>query len=204
MHLLITGTSTGIGNYLAKNLWEKHSISWVSRRENTLKNIDFYRWDIRDNDFLEKISNEIKTLDFVILNAWVGHFWNFESITEVHHREILETNLLSPLLFTHKLLSKKKIKSGIIFIGSVAGKKSLKNGASYMASKFWLRGLVMGLKNDYKNLQIHIINPSIVKTDFHLNSNLDMSNYKENSLSDILKIIENIIAWKEKRFEVDV
>jgi len=204
MQLLITGTSSGIGRFLSENLSKNYHIFWIARRENTLKNIDFYQGDVCNDNFLEKVSEEIKTLDYLILNAWVWYFGDFQEINEKNHREIIETNLLSPLLLSHKLLKKKKIQSGIIFIGSVAGKKSLKNGASYMASKFWLRGLAMGLKNDYKNLRIHIINPSIIKTDFHKNTSLDMDSYKKNSLDDILKIIENIIIWEEKRFEVDV
>jgi short-subunit dehydrogenase len=143
-------------------------------------------------------------MDYIIINAGVGYFWEFKNITENQHQEILETNLLSPICFLHKLLKQKKIKTWIIFIGSIASKKSMKFWASYMASKFWLRGFAMWLKNDYKELQIQIINPSIVKTDFHKKSTFNMSNYRENSLDSILKIVENIIIWKEKRFEVDV
>lgn len=204
MHIVITGTSSGIGKFLAENLGKKHKIYWVARRKNTINTIDFFEWNICDNDFLEKLTEKVGILDYIIFNAWVGYFGDFEAISEENHREILETNLLSPLLLAHKLLKNKKIKTWIIFIGSIASKKSLKNGASYMASKFWLRGLAMGLKNDYKKLQIQIINPSIVKTDFHKKNRLDMSNYRENSLEEILKIVEDIISWKEKRFEVDV
>lgn len=204
MKILITGTSSGIGHFLAENLAKTQKITGISRQKNLIPDISFFCWDIRKNDFLEKVVSSLDSMNYIIINAGVGYFWEFENIAENQHQEMLETNLLSPISFLHKLLKQKKIKTWIIFIGSIASKKSMKFWASYMASKFWLRGFAMGLKNDYKKLQIQIINPSIVKTNFHKKSTLDMSNYRENSLEEILKIVEDIISWKEKRFEVDV
>jgi len=56
------------------------------------------------------------------LNAGIGYFDNFENISIKQHKDILQTNLISPIIFTSIFLD--KIQSGIIFIGSISSKKS--------------------------------------------------------------------------------
>ncbi len=204
MKILITWTTSWIWEFLAMNLKNKNEIFWVWRNENQIKGISFFKWDLKKKDFLEKIVKNIWKIDFVILNAWV---WTFGKFHEIHlntHKEILETNLISPILLSNLFLEKNLINKGIIFIWSIAGKKSLKLWASYAASKFWLRGFAMQLKNEYSKFQIHLLNPSIVKTNFNKNESLDFSFFKQTSLDEILKTIECIMNWEEKRFEIDL
>lgn len=199
-NILITWTSSGIWAYLKSSLWEKHHIFWVSRNWN-----DDFVWDLRDISFLQEISKKVETLDFLIINAWVWYFDRFENISLEEHKQIIETNLLSPILLSNLLLKENKIKSGIIFIWSVAGKKSSKFGASYSASKWGLRGFAMQIKNEFPKLQIHLLNPKIVKTDFHKNSRVEIVwKYKETKIEDIKQNIENIFLKKEKKFEIDL
>jgi short-subunit dehydrogenase len=204
-NLLITWTSSGIWEYLSQELWKDNSIIWISRNQGSTNEKKHFNWDVRDIKFLEKISEEITSIDYLILNAWVGYFDKFENITPEQHQEIIETNLLSPILLSNLLLSKNKIKQGIVCIGSICWKKSMKFWASYGASKFWLRGFAMQLKNELKGLNIHIVNPRIVNTHFHKNSNIEITwKYEETSLESIYEVINSIINWEEKRFEIDL
>lgn len=171
-HIFITGTSSGIWNFLAENLKYDYEISWVWRRENNTRWIKYFQGDLRSDDFLREISGSIHDIDYLIINAWVWYFDAFENIPTCNHREIIETNLTSPIILTSLLLS--KIKKGIIFIWSISSKKSSKFGASYSASKFWLRGFAMNLKNELKWIHIHFINPKIVKTNLHNASNIEI------------------------------
>jgi short-subunit dehydrogenase len=98
-----------------------------------------------------------------------------------------------------------KIKKWIIFIWSISSKKSWSLWASYAASKFWLRWFAMQLKNEVKWIKISIINPKIVKTNFHKNSKIEIVwKYKETSLDEILKVVKKIFSSEEKRFEIDL
>ncbi|MDD5213413.1 MAG: SDR family NAD(P)-dependent oxidoreductase [Candidatus Gracilibacteria bacterium] len=203
--ILITGTTSGIGNYLASNLKNDNKIIGVGRSENNIENIDFISGDLKDLSFLAKIEKSISEIDYLVLNAGIGYFDNFKNISIEQNKEILETNLISPILLTNLLLNSAKIKSGIIFIGSIAGKKSAKNGASYAASKFGLRGFAMQLKNEIKGIKIHIINPKIVNTNFHKNSKIEIvGKYEETKIDDIYSSIFEIINGNETRFEIDL
>lgn len=201
--IFITGVSSWIWSHLAKEFLWKNRVYWVSRRTHSLHGIAHFQWDLRDSIFLKKIAWEVDAIDYLIINAGVWYFWTFEDIEEDKNSEILEINLVSPIIFVHKLLGLDKIKKWIIFIGSYAWKKSMKYGSVYMASKFWLRWFAMGLKNE-TSLWIHIINPKIVATEFHINSNIDTSSLPHTELKEIFDVVEEIIEWKEKRFEIDL
>lgn len=200
-NIFITGTSSWIWKFVAQNMQEIHTIYGISRNSSNLK-IQEFLWNINDQTFLSEIYKKIPEIDWLILNAWVGYFDTFKNISLEEHKEIIQTNLLSPIIFTSIFLD--KIKSWIIFIGSISSKKSGKYGASYSASKFWLRGFAMNLKNEIKQ-NIHIINPKVVKTNFHKNSKIEIQwKFEQTHLEDILHIINEIIEWKEKRFEIDL
>lgn len=200
-NIFITGTSSGIWKFVAQNMQEIHTVYGISRNSSNLE-IQEFLWDINDETFLSEIYKKTPEIDWLILNAWVWYFDTFKNISLEEHKEIIQTNLLSPIIFTSIFLD--KIKSWIIFIWSISSKKSGKYGASYSASKFWLRGFAMNLKNEIKQ-NIHIINPKVVKTNFHKNSKIEIQwKFEETHLEDILHIINEIIEWKEKRFEIDL
>lgn len=200
-NIFITGISSWIGNFLGKELFKNHTIYGLSRNKSHLE-VQEFLWDVNDENFLKEIYKNIPQIDWLILNAWVGYFDKFKNISLEEHKEIIHTNLLSPILLTSIFLD--KIQSWIIFIGSISSKKSGKYGASYSASKFWLRGFAMNLKNEVK-LNIHIINPKVVKTNFHKNSHIEIQGkFQETDIWNILNSVNEIIDWKEKRFEIDL
>jgi len=200
-NIFITGTSRGIGYFLAQEFSKNHHIFWLSRTKSHLDITEFL-WDIQDTYFLQQIAQEILEIDRLILNAGVGYFDAFLNISPETYREMTLTNLLSPIILTHILLP--KIKKGIIGIGSHAGKKSLKYGVWYSASKFGFRGFLLTLKNETRK-KIHLVNPKIVKTDFHTHSKIPISpEIPTTSKEEILLTIERILLEKEKRFEIDL
>jgi len=200
--ILITWTSSWIWKYFSQVNNKKYEIIWISRNKSNIDNICEYLWDINNEDFLLDVSRKIDNIDYLILNAWVWYFDNFSNLSIKQHKEIINTNLLSNIILTSLL--KDKINKWIIFMWSHSSKKSQKNWSSYMASKFWLRWFAMWLKNDLK-LKIHIINPKIVKTNFHKSSKIDILwKFEETNIQDIINLIDNIISQKEKRFEIDL
>ncbi len=203
MEILITWTTSWIWKYLRENLKENNNIIWISKSENNITNIDFLKWDLKDIDFLYKIWEKIKEVDYIILNAWIWFFDNFENISIENHINTIQTNLISPVVLTHILY--KKIKKWIIIIWSISSKKSSKLWTSYSASKFGIRWFAMQLKNEIKWKKVFLINPKIIKTNLHKNAKIDIQNSFLNSkIEDILKTIKNIISWEEKKFEIDL
>lgn len=201
--ILITWTTSWIWNFLAQKLKDNSEIIWIWRSENNIEWINYFSWDLQNSQFLKELSYKIENIDWLILNAWVWYFDEFKNISLQEHAEIINTNLLSPIILTNIFLD--KIKSWIIFIWSISSKKSGKFGASYSASKFWIRWFAMNLKNETKWLKIHLINPKIVKTNFHKKSKIEIVwKYEETKIENILEITKNIIAWDEKRFEIDL
>ncbi len=219
-NILITWSSKWIWKYLSDNLKKDYQIFGISRTPPSLplsRGIKTDSWSLTtDNyidltnfsqfdDFCEKVDKNNIKFDTIIFNAGVWAFWEFENISSEKYKEIINLNLLSPILFLQKLLAFLEKKWKIIFIWSIISKKFFKYGAVYGASKFGLRGFAWALKNEFPG-QIHIINPRLVETDFHKDSKIkiDFNKDRITSLDDILKVIQNIILREEKRFEIDL
>lgn len=209
-NILITWTSKWIGNYLMQNLKDFNNVIWISRtksQENGFKefNIDLTKHELFNN-IVKYLEHENIKLDTIIINAWVWHFWKYENWSIQKYEQIINLNLLSPILMIKILEPYLNNKAKIIFIWSIISKKFMKYSAVYQASKFGLRWFAWALKNEMKGKSIHIINPRIVETTFHDESEIDIefSLDKITSLDIIWDAINNIINWLENRFEIDL
>ena len=213
-NILITGHSRWIWKYLNDNLRQNYQIFWFSRENG---------FDLRKKETFEKIKKichtelvsasiekqdpEInsgwqKYLNILILNAWIWEFWKFENIGLEKYEDIINLNLLANIRLLKVLEEKINKDTKIIFIWSIISKKFMKYASVYQASKFGLRWFAWGLKNEWK--KVFLINPKIVDTDFHKwKIELD-KRFTETKLEDILDVVENIIDWEEKRFEIDL
>lgn len=207
-NILITWTSRWLWKYLVDNLKYNYEIIWISRakiKENNFENIcldltNFYDFD----KILLKIWE--KRVNTIIFNAWVWYFGKFEDASDFDYKNIINLNLLSPILLLQKVLPYLEEKANIIFIWSIAWKKFMKSAAVYQASKFAIRWFAWALKNELKWKKVFLINPKILETDFHKDSLVFIPNEKSKitSLENILEIIENILEKKENRFEIDL
>jgi len=201
MNILITGTSSWIWKYLEKNLRENNNIFSFSR----------WNWyDLTKIETFENIKSSLKKIPFldkqglgmVILNAWVWEFWKFEENSLEKYENIINLNLLANIRLLKILENFINKNTKIIFMGSIISKKFMKNAAVYQASKFGLRGLAGGLKKEWK--KVFLINPKIVDTDFHKNKIKLNNKFEKTSLESILLAVQEIISWKEQRFEIDL
>lgn len=150
--ILITGTSSGIGRALTKNLIHNGNKVWgIARRKyllDELKNelifpekFSYTAVDICGKDAWKKIVKSLRTkrfyLDIVIFNAAVSknEFIN-NSIDVGITREIVETNFLSVMEGVKQLLPLLKKGSQVIAISSSSAfKGSEEEGIGYAASK---------------------------------------------------------------------
>jgi short-subunit dehydrogenase len=209
-NILITWGSKWIGNFLIKNLKEENNILWISRWEIDEKWVEEFNIDLTKteliNNFVKKCDQNDKQFDCLIINAGIWYFGKYEDGSDEEYKNIINLNLLSPILFIKALKKHIAKDAKIIFIWSIIGKKFLRYGAVYQASKFWLRWFAWALKNEMKWRKIHIINPRIVDTTFHdeANINIEYYNTQYTSLESILDTVNDILEWRERKFEIDL
>jgi len=194
-NILITWTSRWIWKYLADNLKNNFNLIEIKwKKHYDLSKIENIK------DFINNIGNIV--FDAVILNAWVGIFWNFEEYSIEEYEYVINVNLLANIRLLKLLEKNLTKKTKIIFIWSIIWKKFMKWASVYQASKFWLRGFAWWLKTEWK--KVFIINPKIVDTDFHKWKITLNPKWEKTSLTSILDTVKNILNWKENRFEIDL
>lgn len=208
-NILITWTSKWIWNYLLNDLKKNNKVIWIARSQSDESGFIHFNIDLTNYWLFSKVINYLEQenlkLDSVIINAWLWHFWKYEEGSSEKYKEIINLNLLSPILFIKELEPYLSEKAKIIFIWSIISKKFMKYWAVYQASKFWLRWFAWALKNEMKGKWIHIINPRIVDTSFHDNAEIKVEMWnRETRLEDILDSVKLIIRWEENRFEIDL
>lgn len=209
-NILITWTSKWLGYFLAEKLKDDFNIFGISRKKTDLElyrefNIDLTKVELINNFIKNCEQNNIK-FDSVILNAWVWVFWKFQDFEEKEYINIINTNLTSNIILVNKLIPYLNKNAKIIFIWSIIWKKFMKYWAVYQASKFGLRWFAWWLKNELKNIKVHIINPKILKTSFHDKSkiNIEFKEERITSLDSIKQTIDDLLSGKENRFEIDL
>lgn len=189
--VLITGSSKGLGKALAlafvKN---KHSVILHGRDwkglEKTAKEIrrngtcEIIRADINSNlDVIASIA-EKKNIDIFINNAGMHLSKAFSLCTEQEIKNVLDTNLVSPILLTHKIFKQfKERKAGLIInVNSLAGKEAAFGESIYCSSKHGLRGFSRSLQHEATGCNVRIIDVYLgrMQTTLHI-GNKDYDKY---------------------------
>jgi len=154
---------------------------------------------------IEEMVNETGSIDVLVNNAGILRAGAFEDLSEPMLREVLDTNLLAPLLLSKAVLPyMRKQKSGyIIMISSLSGIAGLPGDVSYSASKFALEGATEALRHevDRWNIKIALLEPGMYATRIMDTSLADESALPEYYPSDspYRALIEtNLQAMREK------
>jgi 3-oxoacyl-[acyl-carrier protein] reductase len=150
--VLITGTSRGIGKHL-KAAFEQHGDRVLDCRREVLG-------DFRDDATIEKIARLALANDVNVLVNNAGVYsdkWICE-VTPTTIREIIDVNLLVPMLITKALWSMLIPNRGtVININSVAGRAPAGAEIAYRASKYGLTGFSGSLFYDGKRAGIRVV-----------------------------------------------
>lgn len=193
---VITGTSRGIGNELAKNyLCQNYFVYGCSRSRSLIvnKNYSHKILDISHHAHLIKWINGITkntNIDILILNAAIINrsLFMFQNLKNI--KKLINTNYLSNIFLLRIVLQQMiKNKFGtIIFFSSISTITKDKGTAIYSSAKNGLENLIEILSKELKSFNINflIFRISFIPT--------DMSKKLNNK--DILKIIKKILVKK--------
>lgn len=174
---IVTGTSSGIGLATAEQLlangWRIIGLS----RTNAPITHQQYRHiscDLSSSREIESSTQEIlrteTSIDALINNAGVGYFAPHEEIPSQKITEIVQVNLLAPLLMSSLLLrSLKQSKGWVVNVASFSAHESSSFGAAYAATKAGLRHFTSSLFEETRKSGIRTlcISPDITRTPFY-------------------------------------
>ena len=186
MHVLLTGATSGIGAATAELLAQKgHQLLVTGRRSDRLnilsekypRQIKTATFDVSlkpaVQKFLDENSSELSKIDVLINNAGLALGADRLQNSKIEDLEtMIDINVKGLLYLTRGMLPYFIAKKSgyIINIGSVAGRWVYPGGAVYCATKFAVRAISEGLRQDLlgQNIRVSNIEPGMVQTDFSL------------------------------------
>ncbi len=179
--VLITGASTGIGfetaKLFAKNGWNVVATMRTPEKANLAlqnENILLQKLDVTDTESIKAaIANGIKKfgkIDAVVNNAGFGVVGAFEAVSLESTRKQFETNVFGVFAVTKEILPHFRANhAGIILnLSSVGGRTTFPLFSLYHSTKFAIEGFSESLQYELQhlNIQVKLIEPGAVKTDF--------------------------------------
>lgn len=218
--VLITGSSKGLGKALAlafaksKHAVILHGRDWEGL-EKTAREIkkcgtcEIIRGDINSSLGINKLASiaESKKIDVFINNAGMHLSRAFSLCEEQEIKDVLNTNLVSPILLTHRIFRQfKNRKAGLIInINSLAGKEAAFGESIYCASKHGLRGFSKSLQHEATGCNVRVIDVYLGRMQTALHTgNKDYGKYidTKEAADSILHIARN---YKSMRItEIDI
>lgn len=182
--VLITGTSTGIGNATVFDLLEKTQYTVFAGVRSTK---DYDTWKAMQKDRIvpvlldvtnsASISNVVKLIKeyvskhnipliSVINNAGTSYSAPFEYHPVSNMRQTFEVNILGVMEVTQQFLPLLKHSQGrLILVSSVAGMVCRQLRSVYCATKFAMEGWADGLRRElYRTVSVSLIQPGLVRS----------------------------------------
>jgi short-subunit dehydrogenase len=179
---IVTGASSGIGLATAKKLVAKGArVALVARTKDKLEaaarelgegRAVAFPLDVKDRAGIEalpaRVVERFGRLDVVVNNAGVNHRGAASDRTAAELAEVLETNLVAPVLLTRASLPHLGRGGAVVNVASLAGKVPVPHEATYSASKAGLRAFSRALDLELAGHGIRVasVNPGPVDTGF--------------------------------------
>ena len=179
-NVLITGSSTGIGEACALHLdrlgWtvyagvRKDADADVLRRKGSAK-LTPVIIDVTDQSQIDAVAKQIEAdsgrLDGLVNNAGIGRGGPLEYLDLDEWRTQLEVNVVGQVAVTKAMLPLiRPAKGRVVFIGSIGGRLGSPLMGPYNASKFAIEGIGHSLRQELKPKGVHvsIIEPGAIDT----------------------------------------
>ena len=183
--ILITGSTSGIGEATALALADDYDLILCGRRNvklekikgelSTKSKIKTLCFDISDKKQVENaynsLSDEWKKIDILINNAGNAHGLDFIQDGYIKDWDNMIDINVKGLLYLSKCVLRDMVKANkghIINLGSIAGTEVYPKGNVYCASKFAVDAITKGMRIDLNNHNIKVsqVSPGLVNTEF--------------------------------------
>jgi len=173
--VLITGTTRGLGRFLAERyLAAGDRVIGCGRSESTLEHERYrhHRLDVCDEKAVGELTREIRQrdcgLDVLINNAGVASMNALALTPPASARKVIDTNLFGPIVLTHAAirLLRQSAAARIVNISTIAVPLRLQGEAIYAASKSALETYTRIAARELGPLGITVnaLGPSVVRT----------------------------------------
>lgn len=204
MKALITGASSGIGRDIARELGKKgYDLVLVSRDEKKLNKvkeelekenikIETISTDLSIEENCKEIHKNVKNVDILVNNAGFGDCGKFTKTNLEKELNMIKTNITAYHILTKLYLidMKEKGKGKILNVASIAGFMPGPLMATYYATKAYIVRLSESIREELKkeksNVQISILCPGPVSTNFNNVANVKFHMREANS-QDVAK-----------------
>ncbi len=203
MKILITGASSGIGKDMAKIMAKKaDELVLVARNIEKLEEIkkelekdakiEIISKDLSIEENCKEIHNQVQNVDILINNAGFGDCGNFTKTSLEKDINMIKTNIIAYHILTKLYLTDMKEKNSgkILNVASIAGFMPGPLMATYYATKNYVVKLSEAireeLKKEHSKVQISILCPGPVETNFNKVANVDFHLREANSM-DVAK-----------------
>ena len=199
MKALITGASSGIGKDMARILAQKgYELTLVARDEKKLEETkkelekitktEIISMDLSSEENCKELHKQVKDIDILINNAGFGDCGNFTKTNLEKEIKMIETNIIAYHILTKLYLIDMKAKNQgkILNVASIAGFMPGPLMATYYASKNYVVKLSEAIREELKKekskVQICILCPGPVETNFNKVANVKFNLREANSM----------------------
>ena len=202
MKVLITGASSGIGRDMARILANKgYHLVLVARKEEELKKlatelkeknqieIQIMAMDLSEVENCKELHKKVKDVDILINNAGFGDCGNFSKTSLDKEISMIDTNIIAyhTLMKLYLIDMKERGIGKILNVASIAGFMPGPLMATYYATKSYVvrisEGIREELKKEKSKVQISILCPGPVKTNFDKVANVKFHMREADSMS---------------------
>ena len=169
--VLVTGASSGLGEEMARQLAFQHgaNIILLARRKDKLEqlkaelekkagvNVKIIVADLSKLDDVDKAIDQLLAdgqLYAAILNAGVTYFGKHSELTWEQFQTMLQTNVVSVVRFTNRLVSHFEAtgqEGGVLIVSSMAAIFPVPFQAAYSGTKSFILSFATALVNELKN-----------------------------------------------------
>jgi len=184
---MVTGASSGIGAATARALAEAGlRVIACGRRmerleslasEDTKGEIIPQAIDLRDMDAIPALFDEVRErwggVDVLVNNAGLGHDAPLLTGSTAHWKEMLDVNVMALCVCTREAVADMRRRGDdghVIHISSMAGHRVPAGSGMYSASKFAVRALTEGLRQELRHagsrVRVTAVSPGFVETEF--------------------------------------
>lgn len=213
MKVLITGASSGIGRDMARIMAQKaDELVLVARDLKKLEElkqelesktkVEIISIDLTSEENCKEIHNRVQNVDILINNAGFGDCGDFTKTSLEKEINMIKTNSIAYHILTKLYLidMKNKDSGKILNVASIAGFMPGPLMATYYATKNYVVRLSEAireeLKKDKSKVQISILCPGPVSTNFNKVANVKFNLREANSMKVAEYAIKNLEKGK--------